>query len=171
MAVVADPNAGSRACTKRSAAAPLPGWHFRIRRSIAVRRCDVTMRTLSDVPATQLAKPVRLQRPNTETSRVDRFWTSSCNGMGGANKRQNYSACSTTTESRGSSMESKSVDQTAGNTGNGHYRPPFRFAMGGVPLGNEFEYVAAVNSKSSRITPPCRPRYLRSSGQSSKRKT
>jgi D-threo-aldose 1-dehydrogenase len=29
----------------------------------------------------------------------------------------------------------------AGSTGNGHYKPPFRFAMGGVPLGNEFEFV------------------------------
>jgi D-threo-aldose 1-dehydrogenase len=25
--------------------------------------------------------------------------------------------------------------------GNGHYRPPFKFGMGGVPLGNEFEVV------------------------------
>jgi D-threo-aldose 1-dehydrogenase len=32
------------------------------------------------------------------------------------------------------------VQQTAG-TGNGHYKPPFKFAMGGVPLGNEFEFV------------------------------
>src|SRR6202050_3671514 len=39
-------------------------------------------------------------------------------------------------------MESNSVEQTAGSTGNGHYKPPFRFAMGGVPLGNEFEFVA-----------------------------
>src|SRR6202050_1611921 len=38
-------------------------------------------------------------------------------------------------------MESNSVEQTAGSTGNGHYKPPFRFAMGGVPLGNEFEFV------------------------------
>jgi len=33
------------------------------------------------------------------------------------------------------------VEQMAGSTGNGHYKPPFRFAMGGVPLGNEFEFV------------------------------
>jgi D-threo-aldose 1-dehydrogenase len=38
-------------------------------------------------------------------------------------------------------MESNSVEQTAGSIGNGHYKPPFRFAMGGVPLGNEFEFV------------------------------
>src|SRR5947208_13649563 len=30
--------------------------------------------------------------------------------------------------------------QTSGNS-NGHYKPPFKFAMGGVPLGNEFEVV------------------------------
>jgi hypothetical protein len=38
-------------------------------------------------------------------------------------------------------MESNSVEHTAGSTGNGHYKPPFGFAMGGVPLGNEFEFV------------------------------
>jgi D-threo-aldose 1-dehydrogenase len=38
-------------------------------------------------------------------------------------------------------MESNSMEQTAGSTGNGHYKPPFRFAMGGVPLGNEFGFV------------------------------
>ena len=38
-------------------------------------------------------------------------------------------------------MESNSVEQRAGSTGNGHYKPPFNFAMGGVPLGNEFEFV------------------------------
>jgi D-threo-aldose 1-dehydrogenase len=42
---------------------------------------------------------------------------------------------------RGNPMESNSVKKTAGSTGNGHYKPPFRFGMGGVPLGNEFEFV------------------------------
>ena len=36
-------------------------------------------------------------------------------------------------------MEGSSMEQNAGNASNGHYKPPFRFAMGGVPLGNEFE--------------------------------
>jgi D-threo-aldose 1-dehydrogenase len=34
--------------------------------------------------------------------------------------------------------EGSSTEQT---TSNGHYKPPFKFAMGGVPLGNEFEFV------------------------------
>jgi D-threo-aldose 1-dehydrogenase len=38
-------------------------------------------------------------------------------------------------------MEGSSMEQNAGNASTGHYKPPFRFAMGGVPLGNEFEYV------------------------------
>jgi D-threo-aldose 1-dehydrogenase len=38
-------------------------------------------------------------------------------------------------------MEGSSMEQNAGSTSAGHYKPPFRFAMGGVPLGNEFEYV------------------------------
>jgi D-threo-aldose 1-dehydrogenase len=38
-------------------------------------------------------------------------------------------------------MDSKSVEQRTGSTGNGRYKPPFNFAMGGVPLGNEFEFV------------------------------
>jgi D-threo-aldose 1-dehydrogenase len=38
-------------------------------------------------------------------------------------------------------MEGSSVEQNAGSANNGHYKPPFRFAMGGVPLGNEFEFV------------------------------
>jgi D-threo-aldose 1-dehydrogenase len=32
------------------------------------------------------------------------------------------------------------MGQTAGSS-NGHYKPPFKFGMGGVPLGNEFEVV------------------------------
>src|SRR5882724_12195024 len=31
--------------------------------------------------------------------------------------------------------------RTSGGNSNGHYKPPFKFAMGGVPLGNEFEVV------------------------------
>jgi D-threo-aldose 1-dehydrogenase len=38
-------------------------------------------------------------------------------------------------------MEGNSMEQNAGSANNGHYKPPFRFAMGGVPLGNEFEFV------------------------------
>ncbi len=38
-------------------------------------------------------------------------------------------------------MEGSSMGQNAGSANNGHYKPPFRFAMGGVPLGNEFEFV------------------------------
>ena len=32
-------------------------------------------------------------------------------------------------------------DQSSGGEYNRHYRPPFKFGMGGVPLGNEFSYV------------------------------
>jgi D-threo-aldose 1-dehydrogenase len=32
-------------------------------------------------------------------------------------------------------------EQTSGSNSKGHYKPPFKFAMGGVPLGNEFEIV------------------------------
>ena len=32
-------------------------------------------------------------------------------------------------------------EQTSDAGRSGHYRPPFAFGMGGVPLGNEFEYV------------------------------
>jgi D-threo-aldose 1-dehydrogenase len=38
-------------------------------------------------------------------------------------------------------MEDNSMGQTAGSSNNGHYKPPFKFGMGGVPLGNEFEFV------------------------------
>ena len=34
-----------------------------------------------------------------------------------------------------------SLGQNEGSVNGGHYKPPFRFAMGGVPLGNEFEFV------------------------------
>jgi D-threo-aldose 1-dehydrogenase len=44
-------------------------------------------------------------------------------------------------EMTGMTMEGSSMEQNAGSTSGGHYKPPFRFAMGGVPLGNEFEYV------------------------------
>ena len=36
---------------------------------------------------------------------------------------------------------STDVAQTSGSNGKGHYKPPFKFGMGGVPLGNEFEVV------------------------------
>jgi len=32
-------------------------------------------------------------------------------------------------------------EQSSGGEHNRHYRPPFKFGMGGVPLGNEFSYV------------------------------
>jgi D-threo-aldose 1-dehydrogenase len=38
-------------------------------------------------------------------------------------------------------MEDSSMGQTAGSANHGHYKPPFKFGMGGVPLGNEFEFV------------------------------
>lgn len=34
-----------------------------------------------------------------------------------------------------------SMRQSASGGNNGHYKPPFKFGMGGVPLGNEFEFV------------------------------
>jgi D-threo-aldose 1-dehydrogenase len=34
-----------------------------------------------------------------------------------------------------------SMGQNEGSLNGAHYKPPFRFAMGGVPLGNEFEFV------------------------------
>jgi D-threo-aldose 1-dehydrogenase len=36
---------------------------------------------------------------------------------------------------------STGIAQTSGSNGKGHYKPPFKFGMGGVPLGNEFEVV------------------------------
>jgi D-threo-aldose 1-dehydrogenase len=36
---------------------------------------------------------------------------------------------------------STGVAQTSGANGKGHYQPPVKFGMGGVPLGNEFEVV------------------------------
>src|ERR1700726_2979689 len=36
---------------------------------------------------------------------------------------------------------STGIAQTLGSNGKGHYKPPFKFGMGGVPLGNEFEVV------------------------------
>jgi D-threo-aldose 1-dehydrogenase len=44
-------------------------------------------------------------------------------------------------EVTGMTMEGSSMEQNAGSASTGHYKPPVRFAMGGVPLGNEFEYV------------------------------
>jgi D-threo-aldose 1-dehydrogenase len=38
-------------------------------------------------------------------------------------------------------LEGNNMGQNAGSANNGHYKPPFRFAMGGVPLGNEFDFV------------------------------
>jgi D-threo-aldose 1-dehydrogenase len=37
-------------------------------------------------------------------------------------------------------MEGRNMGQTA-DSNNGHYKSPFKFGMGGVPLGNEFEFV------------------------------
>src|SRR5438132_4394421 len=36
---------------------------------------------------------------------------------------------------------STGIAQASGRNGKGHYKPPFKFGMGGVPLGNEFEVV------------------------------
>ena len=38
-------------------------------------------------------------------------------------------------------VRSTGIAQTPGSNGKGHYKPPFKFGMGGVPLGNEFEVV------------------------------
>jgi D-threo-aldose 1-dehydrogenase len=37
--------------------------------------------------------------------------------------------------------ETTGLAQISGNDVKGHYKPPFKFGMGGVPLGNEFEVV------------------------------
>jgi D-threo-aldose 1-dehydrogenase len=42
-----------------------------------------------------------------------------------------------------------SMEQAVSNGNKGHYKPPFRFAMGGVPLGNEF---AVVTDKDAYAT-------------------
>jgi D-threo-aldose 1-dehydrogenase len=44
---------------------------------------------------------------------------------------------------------SNSLEKTAVGDNEGHYKPPFRFAMGGVPLGNEF---AIVTDKDAYAT-------------------
>jgi D-threo-aldose 1-dehydrogenase len=36
---------------------------------------------------------------------------------------------------------STGIARTSGSNGKGHYKTPFKFGMGGVPLGNEFEVV------------------------------
>jgi D-threo-aldose 1-dehydrogenase len=54
------------------------------------------------------------------------------------------SAASASDMKGGSSME-----QAVNNGNNGHYKPAFRFAMGGVPLGNEF---AVVTDKDAYAT-------------------
>ena len=41
----------------------------------------------------------------------------------------------------GDMAESTGIAQTLDSNGKGHYKPPFKFGMGGVPLGNEFEVV------------------------------
>jgi len=42
-----------------------------------------------------------------------------------------------------------SMEQAVSNGSRGHYKPPFRFAIGGVPLGNEF---AVVTDKDAYAT-------------------
>jgi D-threo-aldose 1-dehydrogenase len=44
---------------------------------------------------------------------------------------------------------SNSVEQPVNNGNKGHYKPPFRFGIGGVPLGNEF---AVVTDKDAYAT-------------------
>jgi D-threo-aldose 1-dehydrogenase len=44
---------------------------------------------------------------------------------------------------------SNSMEKMAASDNNGHYKPPFRFGMGGVPLGNEF---AVVTDKDAYAT-------------------
>jgi D-threo-aldose 1-dehydrogenase len=44
---------------------------------------------------------------------------------------------------------SNSMEQTVNSSYKGHYKPPFRFGMGGVPIGNEF---AIVTDKDAYAT-------------------
>src|SRR5258708_8119108 len=44
--------------------------------------------------------------------------------------------------------------QTLGSNGKWHYKPPFTFGMGGVPLGNEFEVVTDEDAYAT-IEAPC----------------
>jgi D-threo-aldose 1-dehydrogenase len=44
---------------------------------------------------------------------------------------------------------SSSMEQAVSSGNNGHYKPPFRFGIGGVPLGNEF---AVVTDKDAYAT-------------------
>jgi D-threo-aldose 1-dehydrogenase len=46
-------------------------------------------------------------------------------------------------------MGDNRMEQAIGSSNKGHYKPPFRFAMGGVPLGNEF---AIVTDKDAYAT-------------------
>jgi D-threo-aldose 1-dehydrogenase len=46
-------------------------------------------------------------------------------------------------------MGSNSMEQSVRSSDKGHYKPPFRFGMGGVPLGNEF---AVVTDKDAYAT-------------------
>jgi D-threo-aldose 1-dehydrogenase len=45
--------------------------------------------------------------------------------------------------------ESNGMEQAVSRAGKGHYKPPFRFGIGGVPLGNEF---AVVTDKDAYAT-------------------
>src|SRR5256886_8187972 len=45
--------------------------------------------------------------------------------------------------------ESNSMEQAVSSGNKGHYKPPFRFGIGGVPLGNEF---AVVTDKDAYAT-------------------
>jgi D-threo-aldose 1-dehydrogenase len=44
-------------------------------------------------------------------------------------------------EKGSAAVESGATQQKPVSSGNEHYKPPFKFGMGGVPLGNEFEVV------------------------------
>jgi D-threo-aldose 1-dehydrogenase len=46
-------------------------------------------------------------------------------------------------------MGSSSMEQAVSSSNKGHYKPPFRFGIGGVPLGNEF---AVVTDKDAYAT-------------------
>jgi len=54
-------------------------------------------------------------------------------------------SASTTSEMVGSNT----IEQRVSSGNKGHYKPPFRFGMGGVPLGNEF---AVVTDKDAYVT-------------------
>ena len=58
----------------------------------------------------------------------------------------------TASASNASEMDgSKSMEQAVSSNNKGHYKPSFRFGMGGVPLGNEFAVVTDKDAYAVKI--------------------